>query len=77
MLQERQDECFAAVGGGFPALPGQALQLIDIQNLFCEVNNYVRVAYLQFTGLEGRSRIKQRFNLRRLCCLCGTRRSGK
>ena len=61
LVQERQTECFAAVGVTFPALPGRPLQLIDVQNLFCEVDKYARVAYPQFTGLEGRSRIKQRF----------------
>ena len=61
LLQARQQECFAAVGVSFPSLPGRQLQLIDVQNLFCEVDKYARVAYPQFTGLEGRSRIKQRF----------------
>ena len=61
LLLERQQECFAAVGVTFPALPGRSLQLIDIQNLFCEVDKYARVAYPQFTGLEGRSRIKRHF----------------
>ena len=45
----------------FPALWGRDLQLIDVQNLFCEIDKYARAAYPQFTGLEGRSRIKQRF----------------
>ena len=31
------------------------------ENLFCEVNKYTRVAYPQFTGLDGPSRIKQHF----------------
>ena len=32
-----------------------------MQNLFCEIDKYARVAYPQFSGLDGRSRIKQRF----------------
>ena len=40
---------------------GSELQLIDVQNLFCEIDKYARVAYPQFTGLDGRHRIKQRF----------------
>ena len=61
LVQERQDECLAAVGVTFPSLPGRVLQLIDVQNLFCEVDKYGRVAYPQFTSLDGRHRIKQRF----------------
>ena len=37
------------------------LQLIDCQNLFCEVDKYARVVHPEFVGLSGRSRIKQRF----------------
>ena len=61
MVQERQQDCFAAVGVTFTSLPGRSLQLIDVQNLFCEVDKYARVAYPQLTGLDSRSRIKQRF----------------
>ncbi len=61
LVQERQQECFAAVGITFPSLPGRPLQLIDVQNLFCEVDKYARVAYPQFVGVDGRCRIKQRF----------------
>ncbi len=61
LVQERQKECFAAAGVTFPLLPGRALQLIDVQNLFCEVDKYARAVYPQFTSLDGRSRIKQRF----------------
>ena len=62
LVRERQQECFAAAGVTFPSLPGRALQLIDVQNLFCEVDKYARVAYPQFVGVDGRSRIKQRFH---------------
>ncbi len=61
LVQERQQECFAAVGVTFPSLPGRPLQLIDVQNLFREVDKYARVGYPQFTSLDGRIRIKQRF----------------
>jgi hypothetical protein len=37
------------------------LQLVDCQNLFCEVDKYARVAHPQVSGLSGRTRIKQRF----------------
>ena len=36
------------------------MQLIDVQNSFCETDKYARVAYPQFTGADGRHRIKQR-----------------
>lgn len=45
----------------FRSLWGRALQLIDCQNLFCEVDKYSRVAHPTATGL-GRTRIKRRFN---------------
>ena len=61
LVQERQEECFAAAGIAFPALPGRPLQLIDVQNLFCEVDKYARVAYPQSITADGRTRIKQRF----------------
>ncbi len=45
----------------FPSLPNRKLQLIDVQNLFCEIDKYARVAYPQFISTEGRYRMKQRF----------------
>ena len=61
LVQERQADCFAAVGVTFPSLCGRELRLVDVQNLFCEIDKYARVAYPQFTTLDGRHRIKQRF----------------
>jgi hypothetical protein len=43
------------------SLMGRALQLIDVQNLFCEVDKYARVVHPELKGVSGRSRIKQRF----------------
>ena len=37
------------------------MQLIDCQNLFCEVDKYARVAHPEAAGLTGRTRIKQKF----------------
>ena len=45
----------------FVPLPGRPLQLIDCQNLFCEVGKYARLAHPELTVLGGRTRIKQRF----------------
>jgi hypothetical protein len=61
LVQERQADCFAAAGVTFPTLRSRELQLIDVQNLFCEIDKYARVAYPRFTTPEGRHRIKQRF----------------
>jgi len=54
-----QDEEFARRGIDFQSLWGRPLQLIDCQNLFCEVDKYSRVAYPEFTPPLGRTRIKQ------------------
>jgi hypothetical protein len=59
-VTDRQEECFAAVGVQFATLWGRRLQLIDCQNLFCEVDKYARVAHPEFSGDSGRTRIKQK-----------------
>lgn len=58
---DRQEEEFDRRGIEFQDLWGRPLQLIDCQNLFCEVDKYARVAHPEITGSSGRSRIKQRF----------------
>lgn len=60
-MAETQDEHFERLGLRFEGLHGRQLQLIDCQNLFCEVDKYARVAHPTVPGLSGRSRIKQRF----------------
>ena len=45
----------------FSGLWGRPLQLIDCQNLFCEVDKYSRVAHPDVCGLSGRTRIKQKY----------------
>ena len=60
-MSDTQEEHFARLGLSFPALGGRRLQLIDCQNLFCEVDKYARVAHPEVTGYSGRTRIKQRF----------------
>lgn len=52
---------FDRLGLHFDTLWGRSLQLIDCQNLFCEVGKYARVAHPEFRGGSGRIRIKQRF----------------
>jgi len=60
-LTESQDFHFARLGVPFASLWGRPLQLVDCQNLFCEVDKYARVAHPDAAGVSGRRRIKQRF----------------
>ena len=59
LVTERQNEEFNRLGIEFKSLFGRPLQLIDCQNLFCEVDKYARVAHPTIAGLSGRKRIKQ------------------
>jgi hypothetical protein len=58
-MTERQDEEFARLGIGFPSLYGRPLQAVDVQNLFCELDKYARVAFPELKS--NRTRIKARF----------------
>lgn len=61
-MADRQEEHFARLGLPFRGLAGlRPLQLIDCQNLFCEVDKYARVAHPEVAGLSGRTRIKQHY----------------
>ena len=57
-----QHEEFEARGLRFESLGGRSLQLVDCQNLFCEVDKYSRVAHPEVTGRSARTRIKQSFS---------------
>lgn len=59
MMADRQEQEFARLGVTFQSLWGRPLQLIDCQNLFCEVDKYARLAHPTIKGLSGRTRIKQ------------------
>ncbi|MGL5826775.1 MAG: nucleotide kinase domain-containing protein [Nocardioides sp.] len=61
-MADAQVEQFARLGLEFSGLRGRPLQLVDCQNLFCEVDKYARVAHPDVAGLSGRSRIKQKFS---------------
>jgi alpha-glutamyl/putrescinyl thymine pyrophosphorylase clade 1 len=61
-VADRQGEEFAARGLTFSSLWGRPLQLIDCQNLFCEVDKYARVLHPKISGYSGRTRIKQKFS---------------
>lgn len=61
-VTESAAEQFGAVGIEFDSLWGRPLQLIDCQNLFCEVSKYARVAHPELAGCNGRTQIKQRYS---------------
>ncbi|MEU9015717.1 nucleotide kinase domain-containing protein [Streptomyces sp. NPDC048479] len=62
-MADTQEEHFTRLGLSFTGLKGRPLQLIDCQNLFCEVDKYARVAHPDIAGISGRSRIKQSYRL--------------
>lgn len=66
VVAEIADVEFARQGLCFESLWGRKLQLIDCQNLFCEVDKYARVAHPEAAGSGGRTRIKQKFAPRSL-----------
>jgi len=61
LMYEQQEHEFSSRGLSFQSLWGRPLQLIDCQNLFCEVDKYARVFHPEVEGTSGRSRIKQQF----------------
>lgn len=61
LMADLQEHEFERLGLDFQSLWGRRLQLIDCQNLFCEVDKYSRVAHPQIVGRTGRTRIKQKF----------------
>ncbi|AQA22824.1 hypothetical protein BTZ20_0311 [Rhodococcus sp. MTM3W5.2] len=60
-MADTQEAQFRRLGLRFDGLAGRPLQLIDCQNLFCEVDKYARVAHPDITGVSGRTKIKQKF----------------
>ncbi len=60
-MTERADLEFARAGLAFQTLWGRPLQLIDCQNLFCEVDKYSRIVHPEVRGRSGRTRIKQKY----------------
>lgn len=59
LVTERQESEFARLGLEFRTLWGRRLQLIDCQNLFCEVSKYARLRHPDIKGANKRRRIKQ------------------
>ncbi len=60
-MHDNQERHFAEQEIDFRNLWGRRLQLIDCQNIFCEISKYARVAFPEFAGVAGRTRIKQKF----------------
>ncbi len=61
LVTERQEREFEQRELEFRSLWGRPLQLIDCQNLFCEVSKYARVAHPSVQGTSERRRIKQQY----------------
>lgn len=59
LVAERQEQEFERLELQFRTLWGRRLQLIDCQNLFCEVSKYARLKHPEVKGLGDRTRIKQ------------------
>jgi alpha-glutamyl/putrescinyl thymine pyrophosphorylase clade 1 len=60
-VAEHQQREFEKRNLQFYRLGNRPLQLIDCQNLFCEVDKYARAAHPEVTTHSARRRIKQRF----------------
>ena len=58
VMAERAGDEFERLGMKFQSLWGRSLQLMDCQNVFCEVSKYARVAHPDVAGESGRTRIK-------------------
>lgn len=63
LVTDRQEEEFQRLGLDFLSLWGRPLQLIDCQNLFCEIGKYARVRHPEVSGVTKRTRIKQKYRL--------------
>jgi hypothetical protein len=61
-VADTQEQHFDRLGLRFPGLRGRRLQLVDCQNLFCEVDKYARRAHPDLQGISGRTRIKQAYH---------------
>ncbi|MFN8473880.1 MAG: putative DNA base hypermodification protein [Anaerolineae bacterium] len=64
LVTDRQQQEFARLELPFQSLFGRPLQLIDCQNLFCEVDKYARLAHPDIKGRSERKRIKQVYRWR-------------
>jgi len=63
VVAERQEMEFERLGLKFHYLWGRKLQLIDCQNIFCEVSKYARIKHPDVIGVSGRTRMKQKYHI--------------
>ena len=63
VVTERQEQEFERLELQFRSLWGRHLQLIDCQNLFCEVSKYARLRHPEVKGVNKRTQIKQVYRL--------------
>lgn len=63
VMADRQESEFDRLELPFQTLWGRRLQLIDCQNLFCEVDKYSRIEHPEIVGVTGRTRIKQKYRI--------------
>lgn len=62
LMADRQNQEFDRLGLDFLSLWGRPLQLVDCQNLFCEVDKYSRLAHPEIQSEADRTEIKQRYS---------------
>jgi hypothetical protein len=62
LIADEQEAHFHRLELDFSTLGGRRLQLIDCQNLFCEISKYSRASHPEIRGRLGRTRIKQRYS---------------
>lgn len=62
LVTEHQGYELGRLGLEFRDLFGRPLQLIDCQNLFCEISKYSRVVHPELVGSAGRTKIKQGYD---------------
>lgn len=63
LMTDRQELEFERLGLSFKNLWGRRLQLIDCQNIFCEVDKYARIKHPSIKGDSNRVKIKQMFRV--------------
>jgi hypothetical protein len=61
LVADEQEEGFRSRGLKFRTLWGRKMQLVDCQNVFCEVDKYARLAHPEIRLMDERTRIKQLF----------------
>ena len=60
-MYEHQEEEFKRLNLNFRPIGTRKLQLIDCQNLFCEIDKYSRIAFPNVKSKQARTRIKQKY----------------